>query len=121
MLSVRPPENSQGQPAKNSEMIVLQIQDEQTSSQEHLSPSQRSEAAHSGDSFYTARVRSTYLLAMFLHCKLMLSRAFQSFGLSVVEQSLACLPLGPFVDIAHVTSTCLLAILMLCHASLGCV
>lgn len=80
MLSVGPPDYSQGRQKQNGEMDTLQMQDEPTSSQEHLSPSERSDAAHSGDSFYTAQVGSTRLLAIFLGWKMMLYYVFQSWG-----------------------------------------
>lgn len=78
MLCVEPPKHSQGQHKQIGRTLTLQMQDEPSSSQEHLSPSERSDAAQSRDSFYTAQVGSTRMLDMFLGCKLMLCYAFQS-------------------------------------------
>ena len=59
-------------PPDKAAAVTLQTQDENTSSQEHLSPSERSDAAHSGDSFYTAQVGSMHLHAVFFADTLML-------------------------------------------------
>ena len=73
-------------------MLILDMQDEFASPQERGSSSNRSDAAQSGDSFYTAHVRTHALFAMFLGCDATLA-VYPELGLLAVRL-LAYSPLG---------------------------